>query len=112
MATFLLVQRGADIGRRYDLDAPQLTIGRSADNDLVLNDPRVSRYHAVVKRRGGRYTIVDLGGSNPVVVNDRALEPGLPHQLKHRDVLFLGRTILHFHSPDAGRLAGERAAGA
>src|SRR5919199_4139407 len=98
MESFLIVQRGDDIGRRYDLDAPQLTIGRGADNDLVLNDPMVSRYHAVLKRQGARTAITDLGSSNPVVVNDQALEPGTPHQLNHRDVVFIGKTVFSFQS--------------
>ncbi|MDP9373771.1 MAG: FHA domain-containing protein, partial [Chloroflexota bacterium] len=96
MDTFLIVQRGEDIGKRYDLDTVQLTVGRGADNDMVLNDPMVSRYHAVVKRQGGGFAIIDLGSANPVVINDRVLEPGLPHQLQHRDVVFIGKTVFSF----------------
>ncbi len=98
METFLIAQRGEEIGRRYDLDAAQLTVGRGADNDMVLNDPMVSRYHAVVKRQGDGFTITDLGSANPVAVNDEALEPGIPRQLRHRDVLFIGRTVFSFQS--------------
>lgn len=101
METFLIVQRGEDIGRRYDLDTVQLTIGRGSDNDMVLNDPMVSRYHAVVKRQGSRFTIIDLGSSNPVVVNDQVLEPGAAQQLQHRDVVFIGKTVFSFQSRDA-----------
>ena len=100
METFLIVQRGEDIGRRYDLDTVQLTIGRGSDNDMVLNDPMVSRYHAVVKRQGSRFTIIDLGSSNPVVVNDQVLEPGSAQQLQHRDVVFIGKTVFSFQSRD------------
>lgn len=100
METFLIVQRGEDIGRRYDLDTVQLTIGRGSDNDMVLNDPMVSRYHAVVKRQGSRFTIIDLGSSNPVVVNDQVLEPGTAQQLQHRDVVFIGKTVFSFQSRD------------
>ena len=98
METFLIAQRGEEIGRRYDLDAAQLTIGRGADNDLVLNDPMVSRYHAVVKRQGDGFAISDLGSANPVAVNDEPLEPGIPRLLRHRDILFIGRTVFSFQS--------------
>lgn len=98
MDGFLIVQRGDDIGRRVDLNADQLTIGRGTDNDVTLNDPMVSRYHAVLKRQGGQYILIDLGSSNPVVINDQGLEPGVPRQLTHRDVLFIGRTVFSFQS--------------
>lgn len=102
MDAFLIVQRGEDIGRRFDIDTTQLTIGRGSDNDLVLNDPMVSRYHAVVKRQGNRFTLIDLGSSNPVVVNDQALEPGMGQQLTHRDVVFIGKTVFSFQNRAAG----------
>ncbi len=102
MDAFLIVQRGEDIGRRFDLDNSQLTIGRGADNDLVLNDPMVSRYHAVLKSQGTRCTLIDLGSSNPVVINDQALEPGNPQQLTHRDVVFIGKTVFSFQNRAAG----------
>lgn len=102
MDAFLIVQRGEDIGRRFDLDTTQLTIGRGADNDLVLNDPMVSRYHAVLKRQGSRFSLIDLGSSNPVVINDQSLEPGTPQQLTHRDVVFIGKTVFSFQHRTAG----------
>lgn len=102
MDAFLIVQRGEDIGRRFDLETTQLTIGRGADNDLVLNDPMVSRYHAVLKRQGSRYSLIDLGSSNPVVINDQSLEPGTPQQLTHRDVVFIGKTVFSFQHRAAG----------
>src|SRR6478735_7470782 len=102
MDAFLIVQRGEDIGRRYDLDTTQLTVGRGSDNDMVLNDPMVSRYHAVVKRHGNRFSVIDLGSSNPVVINDQALEPGMPQQLQHRDVVFIGKTVFSFQNRGQG----------
>lgn len=98
MAAFLIVQRGEDIGRRFDLDTTQLTVGRGSDNDMVLNDPMVSRYHAVVKRQGNGYLMIDLGSSNPVVINEHVCEPGEPRVLQHRDVIFIGKTVFSFQN--------------
>lgn len=98
MDSFLIVQRGDEIGRRMDLDGDQLTIGRGTDNDVVLSDPMVSRYHAVLKRQDEQVILIDLGSSNPVVINDQVLEPGVPRQLSHRDVLFIGRAVFSFQS--------------
>ncbi len=109
MAAFLIVQRGEDIGRRFDLDTTQLTVGRGSDNDMVLNDPMVSRYHAVVKRQGNGYLVIDLGSSNPVVINEHVCEPGEPRILQHRDVVFIGKTVFSFQSRAGGAITGPAA---
>jgi pSer/pThr/pTyr-binding forkhead associated (FHA) protein len=46
------------------LAGDSLTIGRDADNDLVLELPAVSRHHALLERRGNAFLIRDLGSSN------------------------------------------------
>src|SRR5579885_975133 len=110
MPPFLIVQRGPVIGRRYDLTASQYTIGRGPDNDLVLDDALVSRYHAVIRQESAGAVIIDLGSTNPVLVNDEPLEPGVPQRLQHRDVVVIGAAVLSFQSPaTAGR---PQAAGA
>src|SRR3954451_23415399 len=46
--------------------------------------------------------MIDLGSSNPVVINDQALEPGMAQQLTHRDVVFIGKTVFSFQNRAAG----------
>jgi len=76
-APFLIVE-----GRRTVLlTRPSVTAGRSLDNDVIVNDSRVSRHHAQLRRRAGRYVIYDLGSSGGTFVNqDRVseclLQPG------------------------------------
>ncbi|NPA27211.1 MAG: ATP-binding cassette domain-containing protein, partial [Chloroflexi bacterium] len=62
-------------------DRDRITIGRAADNDVVLDSPIVSRYHAVVERIGRRYRIRDRNTPNGTYVNGRRvrvawLQPG------------------------------------
>ena len=46
-SAMLVLQRGAEAGRRWPLDKTRpLTIGRSSDCDISLPDRQVSRYHA------------------------------------------------------------------
>ena len=50
-------------------DGSGLTIGRAADNDLVLPDGRVSRHHARIAGRRGTLVYADLGSTNGSRVN-------------------------------------------
>ena len=53
----------------HTFDGSGLTIGRSADNDLVLADSRVSRHHARISGRRGTLVYSDLGSTNGSRVN-------------------------------------------
>ena len=63
--------RGND-GQRYRLEASN-RIGRRPDNDIVLDDDDVSRYHAVVIDTGGSFVISDLRSTNGVDVGGRRI---------------------------------------
>jgi DNA-binding SARP family transcriptional activator len=63
--------RGRD-GQRFRLDA-STRIGRLPDNDIVLDDENVSRYHAVVVDTGGGFVISDLRSTNGVLVHGRRI---------------------------------------
>jgi len=57
-------------GRRHvPLVNPVVTLGRALDNDVVLDDPRVSRHHAQLRVRQGRYVLYDTGSSGGTFVN-------------------------------------------
>jgi ABC transport system ATP-binding/permease protein len=55
--------------RRHIGEPGVLTVGRAPDNDVVLNDVRVSRHHARLERQAGGWLLTDLGSRNGVVVN-------------------------------------------
>jgi hypothetical protein len=70
-------------GERHELGDQTLTLGRSRECDIRVDDPNVSRRHAEIRHEDGSYSIVDLGSTNGVMVDgkrvDRAqLEPGTP----------------------------------
>ena len=59
-------------GRRHvQLVKPVVTVGRALDNDVVLDDPRVSRHHAQLRLRQGHFVLYDTGSSGGTLVNDR-----------------------------------------
>ncbi|MFN2226585.1 MAG: FHA domain-containing protein, partial [Anaerolineae bacterium] len=55
-------------------EGDQIQIGRDPGNDVVLDAPIVSRYHAVVQRIGQRFRVRDLNSANGTFVNDQAVE--------------------------------------
>jgi len=79
-------------GRRiFRLQSDRVAIGRRLDNDLVIEDPRVSRRHALIQASGGQFSIQDLRSKAGTLVNGRsvrsvALHPG--------DVIRLAETEL------------------
>ena len=79
--------------RTFDLEQAVVRLGRALDNDLILEDRRISRYHAQLRRRYQRYILQDLGSRGGTTVN------GFPIQeivLKSGDLLSLaGRTLIY-----------------
>src|SRR5688572_4956154 len=75
----------------------QVFLGRDRSMDIVLDDPLVSRQHAVIIRRGAESVLQDMGGKNPIRVNGR---PVVSHVLGPGDEIEIGETILTFSPPD------------
>ncbi|MDB5295933.1 MAG: putative type pilus assembly protein [Phycisphaerales bacterium] len=83
--------KNAGGNRQLVLRDEPITIGRHADNKLVLTDNMASRFHCVIELRGDQYILRDLGASNGTRLNGKlvkaaALSPG--------DVVTIGQTNL------------------
>lgn len=78
--------------------AKPLTIGRHTDNDVVLADPKASRYHAVIERAGSRLRVRDLKSSNGTFLNKRRITQ---ESLSSGDVIQIGSTRIVFLDPSA-----------
>ncbi len=80
--------------RRYVLEGPRATIGRSKEAECVLSDPNVSRRHAELRRaQNGDWTIADLGSTNGIEVNGRRVSSA---RLGPGDQVTLGTTTFRF----------------
>ena len=65
---------GDMIDRDFQLTKALLSIGRGLENDLVIDDPRVSRHHAQITFRHGHYLLRDLRSTNGTFVNKQPVE--------------------------------------
>jgi hypothetical protein len=68
-----IVAREGSVKREVALTAEPITVGRDQKNDIVLDDRRVSRRHAEIRLRLGRYTLYDLQSTNGTFVNGRRI---------------------------------------
>lgn len=75
MLTIRLAQSGNQ--KDYRIEKPIINIGRQLTNDIIVEDKRVSRYHAQIKYQDRQFTIYDLGSTNGITIN------GTPNQRVH-----------------------------
>ena len=80
--------------RTFDLTEPTVRVGRALDNDLIIEDRMVSRYHARLRQRYGRYILEDLGSSGGTTVNgfriqEIVLRPGDLISLSGVDLIYV-----------------------
>jgi pSer/pThr/pTyr-binding forkhead associated (FHA) protein/tetratricopeptide (TPR) repeat protein len=85
-------------GKEFDLTRPQMIVGRTAENDIVVDHRSISRNHAKVTRdpESGRYTISDLQSSNGVRVNGQDYGKV---ELRRGDTVDLGHVRFQFVEP-------------
>ena len=81
-------------GRRLVVGPGGVTIGRSRQSDVVVNDPNISRQHGEIRPRGGSWVFTDLGSTNGSRVNGRPVERS--EVIRPGDKIELGSTVLGF----------------
>jgi hypothetical protein len=65
--------------RHIALNQPLMTIGRRVDNDIVIESPSISRRHAQIRWRYGRFVIYDLGSQGGTMVNGQSVTESVLH---------------------------------
>jgi len=81
-------------GKRLVVGPAGVTLGRSRQCDVVLDDPNVSREHAEIRPRGGSWVLTDLGSTNGSCLNGRRIES--PEVIKTGDEIELGTSVIRF----------------
>lgn len=101
MPRFRLRYQAIDV----DLKKGDFTVGRNPDCDLVLDDARVSRRHAIFRVSEDLIVVEDLGSRNGVRVNDRKIADATP--LKHGDRTRIGSQELTLQDASERKGAGK-----
>ncbi|MCA9984519.1 MAG: FHA domain-containing protein, partial [Anaerolineales bacterium] len=86
------------------------TIGRTQENDIVLNVSGVSRQHAKIERSGAGFTVTDLNSTNGSFLDDQKLLPGIPEPWDSGRMLRIGSYFLSWRrgagaAPAAGAIS-------
>ena len=84
---------GGRVGQSFALAGERVTIGRSPDAGVFLDDVTVSRDHAVLVHRGGAWHLDDSGSLNGTYVNRRRIDS---HRLEDGDELQIGKYKLTY----------------
>ncbi len=91
------VEEGKEPGREYKIVKESLSIGRSRESDIFLEDLAVSRLHASVVNQGnGQYALKDEGSANGTKVNGQLVGKFQIFPLQEGDRIQLGQTVLVF----------------
>ena len=80
-------------GRKHEVTAPSVVLGRSRDADIRIADVNVSRRHAELRQEGAGYWIVDLGSTNGLELNGKRTDRS---RVRDGDRIVIGSTEIVF----------------
>lgn len=92
---FLILMLEDKIISQYPIEKTETTIGRSAGSDMIIENPGVSRHHAIIKEKDGGFIIEDKGSTNGTFVNGERITTN--RILKDGDQIQILRYILTYH---------------
>lgn len=84
-------------GREYSIEQGEITIGRKADNMILLDHPTISSHHCRILRSGDSCVLQDLDSTNGTRVNSRDVKESALH---HKDLIQLGSIEFLFDAPE------------
>ncbi|MBE2272109.1 MAG: FHA domain-containing protein [Anaerolinea sp.] len=106
----LMMTMGPAVGYLYELSKPLIKVGRDLSNDLVIQDPEVSRFHIRLTRTLSGYTVEDLNSTNGTTINGVPLKGSI--QLEPNHVIKLGSMVqlqfIHQVTPGTGSIDNPR----
>jgi len=94
----VLIGMSADVkGQTHEIDTTGITIGRSSDNTISINNSTVSGHHCKIAQEGDDVILRDLGSTNGTRVNSKEVTETT---LKPKDLVQVGSVEFLFNSQD------------
>lgn len=93
----LVVLLGDQVVNKYVFDKDVISVGRSRDNDIVIENLAVSRNHCRIRQKDDRFFLTDLNSANGTEVNGVAVTKT---ELQHDDVVSLGKHKIIFKNEE------------
>ena len=101
----LIVIRGVDEGKQFDVSGSAVTVGRHSSNSIALHDTQVSRKHLELRPLDtGGFSVFDLGSGNGTLLNG---QPVSSSPLRSGDQISLGQSVLLYTAGRADTPANE-----
>ncbi|MBC7252674.1 MAG: DUF3662 and FHA domain-containing protein [Actinobacteria bacterium] len=89
----LRILSGDRAGTAVHIQGSRVRIGRAEENDVVLPDPRVSRFHAEIEKGPRGFVLRDLGSTNGTMIGGRRIRERL---LENGDIISMGGVRMEF----------------
>jgi pSer/pThr/pTyr-binding forkhead associated (FHA) protein len=80
--------------KKIETEKPVITIGRSSNTDIQIDNLAVSKQHARLRKQKDQYVIEDLDSTNGTFLNDEKVTRAI---LKHNDIVAVGKHTLVFY---------------
>ena len=95
---------GPKKGESFALNKKSMTIGRSPESDICITEIGVSRHHATLLKKGGKWYVTDTSSFQGVFVDGEQIERGQEVELRKGSNLVLGNTIIAFEDKPASEV--------
>ncbi len=83
--------------KEIKLEKDETTIGRKPSNDIMIDHPTISGFHAKIRKKENAFFIEDLNSTNGTFLNGKRTQS---HEVKDKDQIGIAGHILEFHSHD------------
>ena len=80
--------------KKIETEKPEITIGRSSNTDLQIDNLAVSKQHARLIKQKDQYAVEDLNSTNGTFLNDEKIVKAI---LKHNDLVTIGKHSLKIY---------------
>ena len=93
---FLIGMSGSVKGQKFEINKDRTTLGRAANNDIIVRDEAVSSQHCYISKRSDRFILHDLNSTNGTMLNSQPVVGEAV--LQHKQVIQLGASEMMFES--------------